>query len=122
LKERGLNGVEFVVSDDHAGLKKAIGELLLTPFPSSLIRFATLPPSTGRSYPSTVLVARHARQSHIVGFFRIYSIELRTNDVVLSATEYEVMADVHLCCFLFFHSIIRRTESHDRVCCRCFAT
>src|SRR5215510_4529776 len=28
LKERGLNGVEFVVSDDHAGLKKAIGELL----------------------------------------------------------------------------------------------
>jgi putative transposase len=28
LKERGLGGVEFVVSDDHAGLKKAIGELL----------------------------------------------------------------------------------------------
>jgi putative transposase len=28
LKERGLNGIEFVVSDDHAGLKKAIGELL----------------------------------------------------------------------------------------------
>jgi putative transposase len=28
LKERGLDGVEFVVSDDHAGLKKAIGELL----------------------------------------------------------------------------------------------
>lgn len=28
LKQRGLDGVEFVVSDDHAGLKKAIGELL----------------------------------------------------------------------------------------------
>jgi len=28
LKERGLIGVEFVVSDDHVGLKKAIGELL----------------------------------------------------------------------------------------------
>lgn len=28
LKERGLSGVEFVVSDDHAGLKKAIGEVL----------------------------------------------------------------------------------------------
>jgi putative transposase len=25
LKVRGLHGVEFVVSDDHAGLKKAIG-------------------------------------------------------------------------------------------------
>lgn len=29
LKERGLSGVEFVVSDDHAGLKRAIGEVLL---------------------------------------------------------------------------------------------
>jgi transposase-like protein len=28
LKERGLNGVEFVVSDDHDGLKKAIAECL----------------------------------------------------------------------------------------------
>lgn len=28
LKERGLSGVEFVVSDDHAGLKKAILEVL----------------------------------------------------------------------------------------------
>ena len=28
LKERGLSGVFFVVTDDHAGLKKAIGELL----------------------------------------------------------------------------------------------
>jgi len=28
LKERGLNGVEFVVSDDHEGLKKAIAECL----------------------------------------------------------------------------------------------
>ncbi len=28
LKERGLHGVEFVVSDDHAGLKKAIAEVL----------------------------------------------------------------------------------------------
>jgi len=28
LKERGLCGVEFVVSDDHAGLKRAIGEVL----------------------------------------------------------------------------------------------
>jgi len=28
LKQRGLNGVEFVVSDDHAGLKKAIAEIL----------------------------------------------------------------------------------------------
>lgn len=28
LKERGLSGVEFVVSDDHAGLRKAIGEVL----------------------------------------------------------------------------------------------
>jgi putative transposase len=28
LKQRGLHGVEFVVSDDHAGLKKAIGEVL----------------------------------------------------------------------------------------------
>jgi len=28
LKERGLQGVEFVVSDDHAGLKKAISEVL----------------------------------------------------------------------------------------------
>ena len=27
LKERGLSGVEFVVSDDHAGLKKAISEV-----------------------------------------------------------------------------------------------
>ena len=30
LKERGLNGVEFVVSDDHDGLKKAIAECLAT--------------------------------------------------------------------------------------------
>jgi transposase-like protein len=28
LKSRGLHGVEFVVSDDHAGLKRAIGEIL----------------------------------------------------------------------------------------------
>ncbi len=28
LRERGLHGVEFVVSDDHAGLKKAITEVL----------------------------------------------------------------------------------------------
>ncbi|WP_043700522.1 IS256 family transposase [Tepidimonas taiwanensis] len=28
LKERGLAGVEFVVSDNHAGLKRAIGEVL----------------------------------------------------------------------------------------------
>ncbi|MDP6580675.1 MAG: IS256 family transposase, partial [Vicinamibacterales bacterium] len=28
LKERGLSGVEFCVSDDHAGLKKAIAEVL----------------------------------------------------------------------------------------------
>jgi putative transposase len=28
LKRRGLSGVEFVVSDDHAGLKKAISEVL----------------------------------------------------------------------------------------------
>ena len=28
LKQRGLSGVEFVVSDDHAGLKKAIAEML----------------------------------------------------------------------------------------------
>jgi len=28
LKERGLAGVEFVVSDDHAGLKRDIGEVL----------------------------------------------------------------------------------------------
>jgi transposase-like protein len=28
LKGRGLNGVEFVVSDDHPGLKRAIGEVL----------------------------------------------------------------------------------------------
>ncbi len=28
LKGRGLHGVEFVVSDDHAGLKKAISEVL----------------------------------------------------------------------------------------------
>ncbi|VXB58899.1 transposase [Burkholderia sp. 8Y] len=28
LKKRGLSGVEFVASDDHAGLKKAIGEVL----------------------------------------------------------------------------------------------
>jgi putative transposase len=28
LKQRGLSGVEFVVSDDHAGLKRAIGEVL----------------------------------------------------------------------------------------------
>ena len=28
LKQRGLRGVEFVVSDHHSGLKKAIGELL----------------------------------------------------------------------------------------------
>jgi transposase-like protein len=28
LKERGLRGVEFVVSDDHAGLKKAIAEIV----------------------------------------------------------------------------------------------
>jgi transposase-like protein len=27
LKQRGLHGVEFVVSDDHAGLKRAIGEI-----------------------------------------------------------------------------------------------
>ena len=27
LKQRGLSGVEFVVSDDHAGLKKAISEV-----------------------------------------------------------------------------------------------
>lgn len=28
LKQRGLHGVEFVVSDDHAGLKRAISEIL----------------------------------------------------------------------------------------------
>ena len=28
LKARGLYGVEFVVSDDHPGLKQAIQELL----------------------------------------------------------------------------------------------
>ena len=29
LKERGLHGVEFVVADDHAGLKAALREVLL---------------------------------------------------------------------------------------------
>jgi transposase-like protein len=28
LKQRGLQGVEFVVLDDHAGLKQAIREVL----------------------------------------------------------------------------------------------
>src|SRR5512140_2248977 len=28
LKDRGLNGVEFVVSDDHDGIKRAVAELL----------------------------------------------------------------------------------------------
>ena len=28
LKERGLHGVEFVVADDHAGLKAALREVL----------------------------------------------------------------------------------------------
>ena len=28
LKERGLHGVQLVVSDDHAGLKRAIGQVL----------------------------------------------------------------------------------------------
>ena len=28
LKQRGLAGVEFVVSDDHEGLKRAIREML----------------------------------------------------------------------------------------------
>lgn len=28
LRDRGLGGVEFVVSDDHAGLKRAIAEVL----------------------------------------------------------------------------------------------
>lgn len=28
LRDRGLHGVEFVVSDDHAGLKAAILEIL----------------------------------------------------------------------------------------------
>ena len=28
LKSRGLKGVEFVVSDDHPGLRRAISELL----------------------------------------------------------------------------------------------
>ena len=28
LRERGLDGVEFVVSDDHAGLRKALSEIL----------------------------------------------------------------------------------------------
>ena len=28
LKERGLHGVEFVVADDHAGLRAALGEVL----------------------------------------------------------------------------------------------
>jgi putative transposase len=28
LKERALSGVEFVVSEDHAGLRKAISEVL----------------------------------------------------------------------------------------------
>lgn len=28
LRERGLHGVEFVVSDDHAGLKQALTEVL----------------------------------------------------------------------------------------------
>ena len=28
LKQRGLHGVEFVVSDDHAGLRRAIPEVL----------------------------------------------------------------------------------------------
>ncbi len=28
LKQRGLSGVEFAVTDDHAGLKKAVAEIL----------------------------------------------------------------------------------------------
>ena len=32
LKERGLHGVEFVVADDHAGLRAALGEVLLCSF------------------------------------------------------------------------------------------
>jgi putative transposase len=28
LRERGLHGVEFVVSDDHPGLKKAVMEVI----------------------------------------------------------------------------------------------
>jgi transposase-like protein len=28
LKARGLNGVEFVVADDHAGLRAALSELV----------------------------------------------------------------------------------------------
>jgi len=32
LKARGLHGVEFVVSDDHPGLKTAIAEVLSAAF------------------------------------------------------------------------------------------
>jgi putative transposase len=38
LKERGLRGVEFVVSDHHAGLKAAIRELALARHLAALLR------------------------------------------------------------------------------------
>ena len=43
LKERGLSGVEFVVSDDHEGLKKAVIKDLLSSRMSKLERLTLWP-------------------------------------------------------------------------------
>ena len=58
LRERGLAGVEFVVADDHAGLKRAIREVL----PEAayqrcyvgLLKNASLPRAGGPAEPELV--------------------------------------------------------------------
>ena len=55
LKTRGLHGVEFVVSDDHAGLKRAVRELRPKPCGSAATCTSSAMPSTiCRAKPTTI--------------------------------------------------------------------
>ena len=56
LRQRGLHGVEFVVADDHAGLRSAIREVLAeAAFQRCYVHFCATPSTICRARPTMIL-------------------------------------------------------------------
>jgi putative transposase len=63
LRERGLNGVQLVVSDAHAGLKKAIAQVLGCPWQRCSVHFLREALGHARREQQPMLAACSARCS-----------------------------------------------------------